>query len=119
MTKPMAKPAQDIKEILAQKALDGPTGSWSDMIAKSDRSDVEQALAQQAGLYNLQKLVALVSPAAENYLEQMAQIAHNLTTQRFGKTIQLYAPLYVSNFCTNSCLKICRFLKEGVSRGRS
>jgi 2-iminoacetate synthase len=47
---------------------------------------------------------ALLSPAAGVYLEQIAQKAHRLTQQRFGKTIQLYAPLYLSNECTNSCL---------------
>ncbi len=34
----------------------------------------------------------------------MAQIAHQLTLQRFGRTVRLYAPLYVSNFCVNGCL---------------
>ncbi|MHC5157306.1 MAG: 2-iminoacetate synthase ThiH, partial [Planctomycetota bacterium] len=37
------------------------------------------------------------------YLEQMAQQARQLTIQRFGRTIQLYAPLYVSNVCINRC----------------
>jgi 2-iminoacetate synthase len=45
----------------------------------------------------------LISPAAENYIEQMAQIAHQLTLQRFGRTVRLYAPLYVSNYCVNGC----------------
>ena len=66
--------------------------------------DVEKALSQPPGSYSLEKLLALVSPAAENYLEEMAQLAHELTIQRFGRTIRLYAPLYLSNYCTNSCL---------------
>ncbi|MHC4541870.1 MAG: 2-iminoacetate synthase ThiH, partial [Planctomycetota bacterium] len=73
--------------------------------------DVERALAEPAGSYNFQKLVALVSPAAENYLEQMARLAHELTVQRFGRTIRLYAPLYLSNYCTNSC-RYCGFSRE-------
>jgi 2-iminoacetate synthase len=36
-------------------------------------------------------------------LEEMAQLTHELTKKRFGKTIQMYAPLYVSNECQNIC----------------
>jgi 2-iminoacetate synthase len=52
----------------------------------------------------LNKLAALISPAGEDYLEQMARLSHQLTLQRFGRTIQLYAPLYLSNYCINGCL---------------
>ena len=45
----------------------------------------------------------LVSPAAGELLEPMAQLAKNITLRRFGRTIQLYAPLYISNYCSNSC----------------
>jgi 2-iminoacetate synthase len=48
--------------------------------------------------------MALISPSAEGYLEAMAQKAHRLTRQRFGNTILLYAPLYISNECSNGCL---------------
>ena len=34
------------------------------------------------------KLTALISPAAENYLEAMARAARQLTIQRFGRTIR-------------------------------
>lgn len=52
---------------------------------------------------NLEDFKALISPAAAPYLEQMAQIAHDLTLKRFGKTIQMYIPLYLSNECQNVC----------------
>ena len=61
-------------------------------------------LAVPAGKFSLERLAAFISPVAQNYLEQMAQIAHHLTVERFGKTIQLYAPLYLSNVCVNNCL---------------
>lgn len=48
-------------------------------------------------------LAALLSPAADAFLEAMACRSASLTQQRFGRTIQLYAPLYVSNYCTNRC----------------
>jgi len=46
---------------------------------------------------------ALISPAAMPLLEQMAEMSHVETQKRFGKTIQLYAPLYLSNECQNIC----------------
>ncbi|TBR19631.1 2-iminoacetate synthase ThiH [bacterium] len=47
---------------------------------------------------------ALLSPAAEGLLEEMAQRAHAFTLQNFGKTIQIYTPLYLSDFCENECV---------------
>jgi len=44
----------------------------------------------------------------------MAQAAHQLTVRRFGRTIRLYAPLYLSNYCSNSC-RYCGFNKENKS----
>ena len=52
--------------------------------------------------------LALLSPAAEEHLEAMAQKAHRLTLQHFGKTIQLYTPIYLANHCSNAC-KYCGF----------
>jgi len=63
--------------------------------------DVEQALNKSSR--NLEDFKALISPAAEPYLEQMAQQSHQLTQKRFGKTIQMYIPLYLSNECQNIC----------------
>jgi 2-iminoacetate synthase len=48
-------------------------------------------------------LLTLLSPAAQDFLEPMAQIARNLTCQHFGRTISLYAPMYISDFCCNHC----------------
>ncbi len=72
------------------------------LIEAAGPAQVEQALANEQ--LRLADLAALLSPAAEAYLEPLAQRAHRLTQQRFGKTIQLYAPLYLSNVCCNSCL---------------
>lgn len=63
--------------------------------------DVERALAAERR--SLEDLKALLSPAAQPYLEQMAQLSHRLTLQRFGNTMQLYIPLYLSNECQNIC----------------
>lgn len=64
--------------------------------------DVQAALGRSKA--TLEDLKALISPAAEPYLEQMASKSRSITQQRFGKTIQLYIPLYLSNACANSCI---------------
>ena len=104
----------DIKTILAEKSFDGNGNLWQKHLEKISTSDVEKALSHPAGIYSIEKLVALVSPAAEDYLEDIAQLAHQLTIQRFGRTIRLYAPLYLSNFCVNSC-RYCGFNKDNKS----
>jgi 2-iminoacetate synthase len=63
--------------------------------------DVERALA--AHKRTLEDFKALISPAAAPYLEQMAGISQQLTLKRFGKVIQMYVPLYLSNECKNIC----------------
>lgn len=45
----------------------------------------------------------LISPAAQPFLEEMAHLARQQTLLRFGKTIRLYAPIYLSNECVNQC----------------
>ncbi len=101
----------DIKSILAGKKLDAGSRYWLEKLNNITGEEVRNALNTPVGTYNLEKLAALISPAAESCLEQMAQLAHKLTVQRFGKTIRLYAPLYLSNYCVNSCL-YCGFNKE-------
>ncbi len=70
-------------------------------IYQTSALEVELALAKNKR--NLDDFLTLISPAAQPYLEQMAQISHELTKKRFGKTIQMYAPLYLSNECQNIC----------------
>lgn len=72
----------------------------SSIYAKTAR-EVEHALSSKKR--NLEDFKALISPAAEPYLEQMAKQSHELTKKRFGKTIQLYTPMYLSNECNNIC----------------
>ena len=52
--------------------------------------------------------LALLSPAATQYLENMARRAHDLTLRHFGLAVQLFTPLYLSNICTNQC-RYCGF----------
>jgi 2-iminoacetate synthase len=93
-----------IKNILAEKSLDDDGLLWQERLSRITASDVEKILAEPPGSYRLDRLLALMSPSAEKYLEAMAQQAHRLTIQRFGRAIRLYAPLYLSNYCVNNCL---------------
>jgi len=68
--------------------------------------DVDAALARPS----LAALATLLSPAAAPYLEVMAQQAREVTLQRFGRAVRLFAPLYVSNACLSSCT-YCGFSK--------
>jgi 2-iminoacetate synthase len=63
--------------------------------------DVRRAL--DAPVRDLEDFKALISPAAAPFLEEMAQRSHELTLQRFGKTINMYIPMYLSNECQNIC----------------
>lgn len=74
----------------------------TDFIASRTAQDVERALAKEH--LDVDDFMALISPAAEPYLKQMGQMSHDRTLARFGKTISMYIPMYVSNACTNHCV---------------
>ena len=78
---------------------------WDDTtraIASKTARDVEIALSKEH--LTIDDFMALISPAAEPYIEHMAQLSHRYTLERFGKTISMYIPLYVSNACSNYCV---------------
>lgn len=78
--------------------------SWDSIqerIYKITSKEVQASLTKTKR--NLDDFLVLISPAAQAYLELMAQKSHELTKKRFGKTIQMYAPLYLSNECQNIC----------------
>jgi 2-iminoacetate synthase len=68
---------------------------------RADGPDVDRALAARRP--DLDDFAALLSPAAAARLEELAQLAHRRTVQRFGRTVRLYAPLYLSNECVSVC----------------
>lgn len=74
----------------------------SDKIYNKSSRDVEHALFKESKR-DLEDFTALISPAATPYLEQMAQRSHELTMKRFGNTMQLFIPMYLSNECQNIC----------------
>ncbi|MCK6265575.1 2-iminoacetate synthase ThiH [Vibrio sp. ZSDE26] len=93
--------------------------NWDDIslsINAKTAKDVERALSKTR--CDLEDFKSLISPAAEPYLEQMAQRSLSLTRQRFGNTIGLYIPLYLSNLCANACT-YCGFSMENRIKRRT
>lgn len=78
-------------------------------IAASTAADVERALRRDA--LEPRDLAALLSPAARDRLEDLAARSAATTRRRFGRVMQLYAPLYLSNECVNRCT-YCGFSHE-------
>ncbi len=64
--------------------------------------DVRTALEQET--CTIEQFKALLSPAAEPFLEQMAQRARLETGKHFGNTVYLFTPLYIANYCENYCV---------------
>ena len=62
---------------------------------------------------SLDDLIILLSPAAEPFLPQMAARSREITGQRFGCISQIFAPLYLSNFCINRCA-YCGFAADNT-----
>ena len=80
------------------------TYSWDDTlqsIFEKTEADVIRALNRTKR--TLEDFKALISPAAQPFLEEMAQLSSAITKKRFGNTIQMYAPMYLSNECQNIC----------------
>lgn len=67
---------------------------------------------------SLDDFLIFISPAAKPFLEEMAQTSHLLTKKRFGKIIQMYAPMYLSNECQNICT-YCGFSLDNKIRRKT
>ena len=65
-------------------------------------TDVRRALAKEH--CTVEGFMALISPAAIPYLEQMGTLSKHYTEERFGRTMSLFIPLYLTNSCANSCV---------------
>lgn len=70
--------------------------------SKYTARDVRMALEHET--CTVEDFKALLSPAAEPYLEQMAQRARMETGKHFGNTVYLFTPLYIANYCENYCV---------------
>ena len=75
----------------------------------ADPGAVRESLSKSS--LTLADFARLISPAVGELLEPMARRSQAMTQQRFGKTIRLFAPLYLSNECINNC-KYCGFSRD-------
>lgn len=65
-------------------------------------ADVKRALENET--CSVEDFKALLSPAAEPFLEQMAAKAKYETSKHFGNTVYIFTPLYIANYCENYCI---------------
>ena len=70
--------------------------------SKYTEDDVRRALEHD--VCTVEDFKALLSPAAEPFLERMAERAKRETGRHFGNTVYLFTPLYIANYCENYCV---------------
>lgn len=74
---------------------------YAELLSRYTSVDVRRAI--QVERLSEEGLLALLSPAAEPFLEEMAQKAQKLTRSHFGHVMQLFTPMYLADFCVNHC----------------
>jgi 2-iminoacetate synthase len=82
---------------------------WRELSLRTSAKQVQEALRSSGS--SLERFARLISPAAQERLEDLAEAAQSTTVRRFGRIVQLYAPLYVSNECIDTCT-YCGFSRE-------
>jgi len=82
---------------------------FENYLANVSDEDIEKSLNKET--LNQFDFLNLISNKAQNYLEHMAKLSQKHKLRHFGNVIQLYLPIYVSNYCTSEC-KYCGFSKK-------
>jgi len=78
--------------------------------------DVQNSLLKDT--FSIYDYGALLSPAADDLLEQIAQKSKHETRKHFGNSVSIFTPLYISNYCSNQCV-YCGFnCKNEIARGK-
>jgi 2-iminoacetate synthase len=101
------EPAETFAEVLA--------GLPFDRLLEEAHSATPEAVGRAMATSPLERTLldfaALISPAASGQLEDLAQASRRVTLTRFGRTMHMYAPLYLSNECLTTCV-YCGFARE-------
>lgn len=95
-----------------------PTTYRRDILSEVNEQDVRSVLAK-TGYQHLtpRDFLVLLSPACANLLEDVAIRAHQITEQNFGRAINIFTPLYISDVCTNQC-RYCGFNARNPQKRR-
>ena len=93
-------PGMEVIESDVQKKVIDEMDSYD--YSKYTSADVERALESES--CTVDDFKALLSPAAEPYLERMAEKAREVTGRHFGNSVYLFTPLYIANYCENYCV---------------
>lgn len=102
-----------------QELADTPVAELAAASRSATRVDVDRAIGRaEAGRGDLWDFAALISPAADGMLEELGRAARRVTERRFGRTVHLFAPLYLSNECLSTCT-YCGFSKDLDVRRRT
>ena len=85
-------------QVLAHVEKENPRMAMDAVAAEDVRAVLALRRVTEAGF------LALLSPAAADFLEPMARRAQDETVRNFGRSMQFFTPLYLANFCTNRCV---------------
>lgn len=99
------------RKTFAYELADLPMTALLKVAHASDEARVDRAIGTEPLERSLEDFAALLSPAAGNLLQTLADASRQLTLSRFGRTIHMYAPLYLSNECLTTC-GYCGFAKN-------
>lgn len=80
------------------------------------KEDVKRALSHD--IRTPEDFAALLSPAAEPFLEEMAALAKEETRRHFGNSVYLFTPIYISNYCENHCVYCGFHCKNNIRRAK-
>src|SRR5439155_18182248 len=96
-----SRPADVPAGTAAADVLDTDLPALRVLTERAGPADVERALRSERR--SLADFAALLSPAAGGRLEDLARLSRETTIRRFGRTVRLFAPLYLSNECVSTC----------------
>lgn len=97
------------------------SGVWRKMFESHPAEKISALQVQRSltkGSPEPEDLWVLLSPAAGGFLEEMAGRARRLTLQHFGRSVSLFVPLYLANYCTNQCVYCSFNTKNRIPRKR-
>lgn len=97
-----------------------PSAEVLEKINNTSKNEVQNAIAAARSRQRLtpHDFMALLSPCAVSFMEEIAALAQEITLRHFGRSIQLFTPLYLANICTNRCV-YCGFnTKNKIHRAK-